>query len=1280
MQNSNTNTSSSNAAKINDFGQKIGGARKDLFAEAKEWAEMVAGITPDTLAAVGLKSVRRPNLEKMAENGAISKEKAAAAWVYWRRIGRKPAYTSPNWGQRTRAALDNIAALLTNQGEQLPEEMTNAPEFRVIMASGWPAVPFSFGVYEVRKSYNDPAALRIVGGHYWRGETSTDPANIAAQLRAMVEDDNEKTAAKRASGPDLGIYKNRAGVYFIAPTGKAEIILKTFEDFSSARAYMNENRAVLVERYTALRQFPALRRDWNRPRTGEDWRNGENVTPEKFAAVLPFRGVEFGNWVNQAERAALLNSAFDGFHDLAAVFGIDHAAVTLSGSLAFAFGARGHSKAAAHYEPARAVINLTKKNGAGCMAHEWFHAVDNFAAGGGVHNYATERTDNAAAAAILTEIKKSDFFTRSKNLADFLGNYWTEGRELTARAFEGVTMYILKYNGICSDFLANVSSFDEFTAQDIEHRSSCYPYPTEDEAAALLPLYVDFFRSVFGDGVTVNPDAIADSEKARAKAAAEQAEAERIRAERLAAYKEEQRKKAEAEQKAEEERKQANEEKAKAEAEKMAANGPAIKKIVISCDAYESCIAAALGDNKILVFRAVGSSAGSWGVTSYKIERRYKRPRYYDGVKSSKSTAAEALELMEERDDIRTLCRIATADYNPAAVAAAIEEAKRAAEEEAKKPAAAPKAAREKQTIPDTDEAPAEGLALVEIADGVAVVGDSRDTYRNRKAIKAHGATWNKAAQQWQATTPEAVAALRAWFGMNDEPTPEPDQINTDHTADTLPDPPAVVYIDIPAEEKTADTLNKIKCPAPLVTTADTNDPQAMKKAAESVREWCNADQLTEPEPYAADLDNLAALAWSVLTNYTPTEAAQMTAAALQLAAKIQRRANTIFEGSAAMEEANRNETDADQWNAAHEEIKQFNEYADALNMYAEGIAAAVGVPDWQLSGVAAIPEPQPDPAQIAMELDNTPAPVTDAEVYEQAARIRAIYETLKTENETNSQPDETKDFPRCWAGKIDQTKKMQFAHVYDYKDGIKRHNPIMFYGTKKGLLSWVWQQLSGRIINDRLTGDWISMGRGRNEWRMYDEKENTAIIVTTQEMDAKTQLELLRAWNPDSLTDYEKNILRDNDPNEDAARVHFNDLADTDPEGTHNVYYRIDVPYYVDSICTHNAEINEMAEIAVCEFYKEITTILQADGWTNEPHKYNRVPEMVKGNQRLYCHPQNISGSVKAADIERLFNLFLTAKTFTTNGADDYGAARHSNPINTLYPIGASCAVPVAA
>jgi hypothetical protein len=42
-----------------------------------------------------------------------------------------------------------------------------------------------------------------------------------------------------------------------------------------------------------------------------------------------------------------------------------------------AFGARGKARALAHYEPANKVINMTKYGGAGSLAHEWGHALDN---------------------------------------------------------------------------------------------------------------------------------------------------------------------------------------------------------------------------------------------------------------------------------------------------------------------------------------------------------------------------------------------------------------------------------------------------------------------------------------------------------------------------------------------------------------------------------------------------------------------------------------------------------------------------------------------------------------------------------------------------------------------------------------------------------------------------------------------------------------------------------------------------------------------------------------
>lgn len=97
------------------------------------------------------------------------------------------------------------------------------------------------------------------------------------------------------------------------------------------------------------------------------------------------------------------------------------------------------------------------------------------------------------------------------------------------------------------------------------------------------------------------------------------------------------------------------------------------------------------------------------------------------------------------------------------------------------------KAAKSEKTAEGVDmtAAPAEGLELVEIAEGVAVVGDQRTTFKNRKQIKAHGARWNKEAQQWQATTAEAVAQLREWFGMTEQNETAQSEESTEAAADT---------------------------------------------------------------------------------------------------------------------------------------------------------------------------------------------------------------------------------------------------------------------------------------------------------------------------------------------------------------------------------------------------------------------------------------------------------------------------------------------------------------
>ena len=63
---------------------------------------------------------------------------------------------------------------------------------------------------------------------------------------------------------------------------------------------------------------------------------------------------------------------------MASVLKVSDQDIAYQGTLAIAFGARAAATRAAHYEPLRKVINLTKMHGAGSLAHEWWHGLDDY--------------------------------------------------------------------------------------------------------------------------------------------------------------------------------------------------------------------------------------------------------------------------------------------------------------------------------------------------------------------------------------------------------------------------------------------------------------------------------------------------------------------------------------------------------------------------------------------------------------------------------------------------------------------------------------------------------------------------------------------------------------------------------------------------------------------------------------------------------------------------------------------------------------------------------------
>ncbi len=151
-------------------------------------------------------------------------------------------------------------------------------------------------------------------------------------------------------------------------------------------------------------------------RVGPDRRADEDISPERLMKEFGFRGINFGreSYINQAERQAYLNAAFDGLVDLAEIMGVPRTALSLEGTLGLAFGAQGRGgTVAAHFVPGVNEINLTKTAGAGTLAHEFSHGLDHYFArlaglGSKPHPYVSEHLSEAEGTSRTVRTEKVD--------------------------------------------------------------------------------------------------------------------------------------------------------------------------------------------------------------------------------------------------------------------------------------------------------------------------------------------------------------------------------------------------------------------------------------------------------------------------------------------------------------------------------------------------------------------------------------------------------------------------------------------------------------------------------------------------------------------------------------------------------------------------------------------------------------------------------------------------------------------------------------------------------
>lgn len=510
--------------KIEDFGERLLGARKfATYSEKLKQAEEL-----DVSAVPLSKSWPAPDYQDLIDGGAD-------AWgVAFMRAARDEIPNKPTKGYKLTRWVAQVEQL-----REFAQQVATDPEFaksvqalvstKYASLKGWigradlyaqfghevslKGLTFQDHYYQFYKGQNNVSKW-VVSGAPAKSGMSNWPREVAAgDTREEAITAFGKVHAKMIAAPETAdtgptirfdIFTNRTtGEVFIAKkNGKRYAKLKTLSNIHEARDYLKTHQKDLEAQYEQMKVQPETRGSENAPRVGADYRNGQDVTPELFGETFGFRGVQFGNWVEDKRRQKDLNDAYDGLMDLAGILNIPARSLSLNGKLGLAFGARGKGgkdAGAAHYEPDQTVINLTKAFGAGSLAHEWWHALDNyFSKAQGQLGYLTEdggargngvRPEMVAAfkelmkAVNLTGIKersgKRDE-TRSKD-------YWSTGREMTARSFESYVIAKLADNGISSDYLANV------VRGEAVERDELYPYPTAGEMPKIRAAYDHIF-------------------------------------------------------------------------------------------------------------------------------------------------------------------------------------------------------------------------------------------------------------------------------------------------------------------------------------------------------------------------------------------------------------------------------------------------------------------------------------------------------------------------------------------------------------------------------------------------------------------------------------------------------------------------------------------------------------------------------------------------------------------------------------------------------------------
>lgn len=519
---------------IKDFGEKIGGARKDVWA--------LRGLILDDILKMTsgekVKYIKRDNIWKKIDEKALL-ETQPRIYVYWLKQIHSCIYPDLKHIGSNEAAIEKyikgvtafrdyiLSAANAVEAAKLNEDMLYGKIFHHVHGVYYELNDEYQGVINDRKllklhnkSNNFFSSLKVEMDKKGFGWTKEEFCRNDYEIHYIdgITCEIEKDYANKTY---LVIRKDCSKYFYcLQDVNLPAVLINQYALLNKNSNYViafDENKDVLesmIDRLVKLRVESEAKKPkksnsrkqkkgkWIPPqlthlkREGKDHRHGHNVTGDDFMKCFGIRGGEFGNWTNDHDRQVNLNMAFDAFCDMADALNISRRDIGLigleTGALAIAFGARGHSGALAHYEPEREVINLTKMKGAGSLAHEWGHALDDYIGKmSEIHRFGKlasmslndQKIPYCFRSVILALCRNEDhkitkYYSDSSTFGGMFSTsghgYWTSKEELFARAF---ACYVKDKLSGRNDYLVGHADIGK-----AEHQGkTIYVYPVGEE-------------------------------------------------------------------------------------------------------------------------------------------------------------------------------------------------------------------------------------------------------------------------------------------------------------------------------------------------------------------------------------------------------------------------------------------------------------------------------------------------------------------------------------------------------------------------------------------------------------------------------------------------------------------------------------------------------------------------------------------------------------------------------------------------------------------------------